>query len=135
MNFPNKNLRIAEMYYNKSDIEKGYSALEHFTTGYFKNVASCGKKLNINNYDFVLNWVIHNDERYVQIGIPLGISPYHSSHYWRNWRQNINNNEVWKVKWIVRGIVPNSLFEGKGHLLSNEQKNDIYRYLINNISL
>jgi len=118
------------MYYNNSDIEKDDSALEHFTIGFFKNVASCGKVLKIDRVDFVLNWVIHNDERYVQIGIPLGISPYHSSHYWKNWRQNRKNNEVWKVKWIARGIVPYSFFEGKYQLLSNIQKNEIYRYLI-----
>jgi len=29
----------------------------------------------------------------------------------------------------------NSFFEGKRYVLSNIQKNDIYRYLINNISL
>jgi hypothetical protein len=128
---PLKLPRILEMHYNNSDIAEDDSALEHLAIGYRKGVASCGKRRKINNFDFVLNWVNHNGEYYVQIGIPTGISPHHSSHYWRNWRQNRKNNEVWEVKWIAQKIVPSSFFAGKRYVLSTKQKHDIYRYLIN----
>ena len=119
------------MHYNNSDIAEDDSALEHLSIGDYNEVASCGKKLNINNFDFVLVWAKHHGEYYVQIGIPTGISPHHSSHYWKNWRQNRKNNEVWNVKWIAKKIVPSSFFAGKRYVLSTKQKYDIYRYLIN----